>query len=170
MLNARLSRTLAAGILLAGTQLALAASPAHAAEAGPHFTFVPSFLASTDASTPDTTEFFPGGYLGVGSSRDQDGRSHTSRVHLGFDVTQVRRARLSKAELLVLEADVTDCAKHRAIKAQATTPFIVGNTWRNPPVEVGGQVTLKQRAERAAMWTQMSVVLGNRSKRRDASR
>src|SRR5688572_392426 len=88
---------------LATTAVVYAATPA-AAAVDPHHELTPFFVATTDAFTPDSTTFYPSGYLAVGSTLDDQGNQHTNRIHVGYQVGAIQRVRLSKAVLTAGEA------------------------------------------------------------------
>jgi hypothetical protein len=106
----------------------------------PHFNLTPSFLAYTDAATPNETTFYPsGGYVPVGSWQDDAG-PHTSRVYLAFDIGGIQRVRLQNAVLVAREGPPNDCTKPRSLTSQATSPFESDHSWANPPDELGRAV------------------------------
>ncbi|WP_327008623.1 hypothetical protein OHA72_16055 [Dactylosporangium sp. NBC_01737] len=116
----------------------LAGTPANAAE--PHFSFTPSFIASTDSATPGTTTYYPSGWLPLGA-HVVDGVTHKTRVYFGFDIGGVPRARLSSARLRVIDVAATDCTRPRALEGRPVADFTTANSWNRPPASAGSTVT-----------------------------
>ena len=117
------------------------ATPANAVE-GPHDVQSASFRAYTDSLIPNETVFYPSGGMPVGSTVDDSGVKHTSRIYVAFDVNTSYLPRLLDATMVAREYHVPDCSKARTLKAQQTAPFTAENSWANPPALIGGEVAV----------------------------
>ncbi|MFI6129871.1 hypothetical protein [Micromonospora sp. NPDC051141] len=91
----------------------------------------------TDSKTPDKNNLKRAGDLPVGTWTDAQGKPHTSRAYLTFDISRYRGADIEHAVLDVKETAGADCTKRPKVELWRTASYTAMSTWRKPPTDLG---------------------------------
>jgi hypothetical protein len=113
--------------------VAVAASGSSAA-AAPHGEYVPSVqIGYTDSATPrQAYDWAEGVDMPLGSSLDEAGLLHTSRVYATFDLARYEGKKVTAGWVGIRERSAADCSL-RAIEIWRTRAVETTPTWRRPP-------------------------------------
>lgn len=91
--------------------------------------------AYTDSKRPHDIQVDGTGLAPVGTWTDDQGRRHTSRSYLTFDISRYRGATIDEAVLVTREATVADCTQKPTVELWRTDDVTTRSSWKNPPRE-----------------------------------
>lgn len=105
----------------------------NAANAAPHYESAePVQVGWTDSATPEQSYDSEGRNLPLGTSVDESGQSHTSRVYATFDLAPFKGDKIYGGTVYIQETGVADCSK-RAIEIWRTKAISKTPTWNRSP-------------------------------------
>ncbi|GAA3031155.1 hypothetical protein [Actinokineospora globicatena] len=133
--NITLGRLARLGVVVvtavAGTLVAV--GPAQAAPTLPSTGIKPIAWVGTDSRDPNRA--ITSGDVRIGSWKDDQGRKHTGKAYLTYDVAAFRDATLYSVKAFVPEVAAADCSKRRMTEVWETTPEDHSPTWADQPIE-----------------------------------